>query len=69
MALSAIGHYKEPDSWYNRRVLKSSAKAVCSEYLIEAKVDVGRLLQHSDWRVRAAALGDGLVGSRSDRWN
>jgi hypothetical protein len=29
---------------------------VCSEYLIEAKVDVDRLLRHDDWRVRQSAL-------------
>jgi hypothetical protein len=29
---------------------------VCSEYLIEAKVDVDRLLKHADWRVRQSAL-------------
>jgi hypothetical protein len=29
---------------------------VCSEYLIEAKVDVDRLLRHEDWRVRKGAL-------------
>ena len=29
---------------------------VCSEYLIEAKVDVDRLLKHVDWRVRQSAL-------------
>jgi hypothetical protein len=29
---------------------------VCSEYLIEAKVDVDRLLKHDDWRVRSSAL-------------
>ncbi|MFZ3343192.1 MAG: HEAT repeat domain-containing protein [Terriglobales bacterium] len=29
---------------------------VCSEYLIEAKVDVDRLLKHDDWRVRQSAL-------------
>jgi hypothetical protein len=27
---------------------------VCSEYLIEAKVDVERLLRHEDWRVRSS---------------
>lgn len=31
-------------------------REVCSEYLIEAQVDVNRLLKHSDWRVRSAAL-------------
>jgi HEAT repeat protein len=29
---------------------------VCSEYLIEAKVDVDRLLRHEDWHVRSSAL-------------
>jgi hypothetical protein len=29
---------------------------VCSEYLIEAKVDVDLLLRHEDWRVRDSAL-------------
>jgi hypothetical protein len=29
---------------------------VCTEYLIEAKVDVDRLLKHDDWRVRSSAL-------------
>jgi hypothetical protein len=29
---------------------------VCAEYLIEAKVDVDRLLKHDDWRVRQSAL-------------
>jgi hypothetical protein len=29
---------------------------VCTECLIEAKVDVDRLLQHDDWRVRESAL-------------
>jgi hypothetical protein len=29
---------------------------VCSEYLIEAKVDVDRLLKHDGWRVRSSAL-------------
>lgn len=31
-------------------------REVCSEYLIEAKVDVDRLLRHEDWRVRSSAL-------------
>lgn len=31
-------------------------REVSSEYLIEAKVDVDRLLTHQDWRVRSAAL-------------
>jgi hypothetical protein len=29
---------------------------VCTECLIEAKVDVDRLLKHDDWRVRESAL-------------
>jgi len=29
---------------------------VCSEYLIEARVEVDRLLKHDDWRVRQSAL-------------
>jgi len=29
---------------------------VCSEYLIEAKVDVDRLLRHDYWRIRQSAL-------------
>jgi HEAT repeat protein len=29
---------------------------VCAEYLVEAKVDVDRLLKHEDWRVRSSAL-------------
>lgn len=29
---------------------------VCSEYLIEARIDVDRLLKHDDWRVRKSAL-------------
>ncbi len=36
--------------------LQQRIREVCSEYLIEAKVDVDRLLQHNDWRVRSAAL-------------
>ena len=35
---------------------------VCSEYLIEAKVDVDRLLKHDDWRVRQSALDIVLWG-------
>ncbi len=31
-------------------------REVCSEYLIEARVDVDRLLRHEDWRVRLSAL-------------
>ncbi|HZP24355.1 MAG TPA: HEAT repeat domain-containing protein [Terriglobales bacterium] len=31
-------------------------REVCKEWLIEAKVDVDRLLSHKDWRVRSAAL-------------
>jgi HEAT repeat protein len=31
-------------------------REVCAEYVIEAKVDVDRLLAHPDWRVRWSAL-------------
>jgi hypothetical protein len=36
--------------------LQERIREVCSEYLIEAKVDVDRLLAHEDWRVRSSAL-------------
>jgi HEAT repeat protein len=36
--------------------LQERIREVCSEYLIEAKVDVDRLLRHQDWRVRSGAL-------------
>jgi HEAT repeat protein len=36
--------------------LQERIREVCSEYLIEAKVDVDRLLGHDDWRVRSSAL-------------
>jgi hypothetical protein len=36
--------------------LQERIREVCSEYLIEAKVDVDRLLRHEDWRVRSCAL-------------
>jgi hypothetical protein len=36
--------------------LQERIREVCSEYLIEAKVDVDRLLRHADWRVRSSAL-------------
>ncbi len=36
--------------------LQERIREVCSEYLVEAKVDVDRLLGHEDWRVRSAAL-------------
>lgn len=36
--------------------LQERIREVCSEYLIEAKVDVDRLLRHQDWRVRSSAL-------------
>ena len=36
--------------------LQERIREVCSEYLIEAKVDIDRLLRHEDWRVRSAAL-------------
>jgi hypothetical protein len=37
--------------------LQERIREVCSEYLIEAKVDVDCLLRHQDWRVRSSALG------------
>ncbi len=36
--------------------LQERIQEVCREYLIEAKVDVDRLLSHDDWRVRWFAL-------------
>ena len=39
---------------------------VCTEYLIEAKVDVDRLLKHDDWRVRSKRFGHRLLGTRCD---
>jgi len=36
--------------------LQERIREVCAEYLIEAKVDVDRLLRHADWRVRWSAL-------------
>jgi hypothetical protein len=36
--------------------LQERIREVCSEYIVEAKVDVDRLLQHADWRVRSSAL-------------
>jgi HEAT repeat protein len=36
--------------------LQERIREVCSEYLIEAKVDVDRLLKHQDWRIRSSAL-------------
>ena len=36
--------------------LQERIREVCSEYLIEAKVNVARLLGHEDWRVRWSAL-------------
>jgi HEAT repeat protein len=36
--------------------MQSRIHEVCSEYLIEAKVEVDRLLKHDDWRVRQSAL-------------
>jgi len=36
--------------------MQERIREVCSEYLIEAKVDVDRLLRHEDWRVRSSAL-------------
>jgi HEAT repeat protein len=36
--------------------MQDRVSEVCSEYLIEAKVDVDRPLKHDDWRVRESAL-------------
>ena len=36
--------------------LENRIREVCSEYLIESKVDVDRLLRHENWRVRSGAL-------------
>ncbi|HME35129.1 MAG TPA: HEAT repeat domain-containing protein [Candidatus Sulfotelmatobacter sp.] len=36
--------------------IEERIREVCSEYLIEAKVDVDRLLRNEDWRVRLSAL-------------
>lgn len=36
--------------------LEERIREICSEYLVEAKVDVDRLLSHHDWRVRSSAL-------------
>lgn len=36
--------------------LEDRIREVCSEYLIESKVDVDHLLRHEDWRVRSGAL-------------
>ena len=36
--------------------LQERIREVCSEHLIEAKVDVDRSLRHEDWRVRSSAL-------------
>jgi len=36
--------------------MQERIREVCSEYLIEAKVDVDSLLRHEDWRVRSSAL-------------
>jgi hypothetical protein len=36
--------------------MEERIRDVCSEYLIEAKVNVDRLLRHEDWRVRSGAL-------------
>jgi len=36
--------------------LQERIREVCSEYLIEAKVNVDLLLRHHDWRMRSAAL-------------
>jgi HEAT repeat protein len=42
--------------------LQQRIREVCSEYLIEAKVDVDRLLKHPDWAVRLDALDIVLWG-------
>src|SRR6266853_976928 len=42
--------------------LQQRIREVCSEYLIEAKVDVDRLLRHPDWAVRLDALDIVLWG-------
>src|SRR3974390_2701390 len=36
--------------------IQERIREICSEYLIEAKVEVDRLLRHEDWRVRSRAL-------------
>jgi HEAT repeat protein len=36
--------------------LQERIREVCSDYLIEAKVNVDYLLRHPDWRVRSSAL-------------
>lgn len=36
--------------------MQERIREVCSEYVIEAKVDVDRLLKHEDWQVRLSAL-------------
>jgi HEAT repeat protein len=36
--------------------LQERIREVCSDYLIEAKVNVDHLLRHADWRVRSSAL-------------
>ncbi len=41
---------------YPPEELRDRIHQVCSEYLIEAKVDVDRLLRHEDWLVRFSAL-------------
>jgi HEAT repeat protein len=43
-------------STFNVMELQERIREVCSEYVIEAKVDVDRLLAHEDWRVRWSAL-------------
>ena len=36
--------------------MQERIREVCSQHLIEAKVDVDRLLKHEDWQVRLSAL-------------
>ena len=43
-------------SHFSVEELKERISEVCSEYVIEAKVDVDRLLRHEDFGVRLAAL-------------
>ena len=41
---------------FSSEELQSRIQEICSEYVIEAKVDVARLLKHPDWQVRYSAL-------------
>ena len=41
---------------FSAEELQNRIREICREYLIEAKVDVARLLRHPDWQVRYAAL-------------